>query len=292
MTLNAPYNSVHFQYGLSNFYGKKAYPSYEESESTHFLIDNLQCGTLYHYRAVSVYRQFLSTVLFNESYSYGDDKTFTTLPCSSPPPSTAPIQWSTDIGGNGHWYERFNGQVTWDEARRIAKALGGELATITSEAENNWVYENLFGYTYEEFPIFCFWLGGSDEQNEGNWTWVTGEPWQYAHWMAGEPSNNASSIGKTDENYLAYWNNSSEWNDLPRDFRSHQETQISIGGFIVEYEYLTQNCTANYSQDGQLHIPCVSVPNPVGGTTVYEVDMQQKPPAFIFEVDLNTLKLR
>jgi hypothetical protein len=47
------------------------------------------------------------------------------------------IQWAVEDGGNGHYYEGFDATVTWSEANRLAKALGGHLATVTSDEEND-----------------------------------------------------------------------------------------------------------------------------------------------------------
>ena len=52
------------------------------------------------------------------------------------------------------------------------------------------------------------------------------------------------------------------------------------------------DCMATYSLNGQVHIPCISVPDAFGGTTVYEVKMQQQPGALAFDLDLNSVKLR
>jgi hypothetical protein len=49
---------------------------------------------------------------------------------------------------------------------------------------------------------------------------------------------------------------------------------------------------ATYSVDGKVHIPCISVPDAFGGTTVYDVTMQQQSGSFTFELDLNSVKPR
>jgi agmatine deiminase len=56
---------------------------------------------------------------------------------------------------------------------------------------------------------------------------------------------------------------------------------------------LTSECLATYSPvEGKLHIPCVQVPGPVGGTVVYEVYLQQRFPNFEFVLDLNSVTPR
>ena len=34
-----------------------------------------------------------------------------------------------------------------------------------------------------------YWLGGTDEKNEGVWEWITGEAWKFTKWAANEPNN-------------------------------------------------------------------------------------------------------
>jgi len=126
------------------------------------------------------------------------------------------IQWKVEDGGNGHYYEGFEVAVTWSEANRLAKALGGHLATITSDAENRWVFDNV--------GQFYYWLGGTDALDEGNWTWVTGEEWVYERWGSTQPDN---AQGK--EHFLHYWRKPYDygWNDHLGTFQGN--------GFIVEY---------------------------------------------------------
>ncbi|EDN69700.1 secreted protein [Beggiatoa sp. PS] len=52
------------------------------------------------------------------------------------------------------------------------------------------------------------------------------------------------------------------------------------------------DCMATYSLDGTVHIPCISVPDAFGGTTVYDVQMQQQSGAFTFDLDLTSVKPR
>ena len=54
----------------------------------------------------------------------------------------APVQWDAGSGGNGHYYEAVQvpDGVSWTAASALANGAGGYLATITSEAENNFVF--------------------------------------------------------------------------------------------------------------------------------------------------------
>lgn len=89
---------------------------------------------------------------------------------------------------NGHWYQRFDETMTWHNAKSHCESLGGHLATITSQQENDFVYNNLASTS----PHIS-WLGATDEAQEGIWKWITGEDWNYTNWdtswYPGEPSN-------------------------------------------------------------------------------------------------------
>ncbi len=99
------------------------------------------------------------------------------------------------------------GSCTWEQARQDAEKRGGYLATITSEVEWQLILKTA------NLPDAWIWIGGTDQQEEGKWQWVTGEPWGYTRWSSGEP-NNANN-----EDYLHIWPKHSQgghsqgWND-------------------------------------------------------------------------------
>ena len=58
------------------------------------------------------------------------------------------------------------------------------------------------------------WLGGSDADSEGDWTWADGSTWGYTNWRSSEPNGNpVEPNGNVIENYLAM-NIDGSWNDL------------------------------------------------------------------------------
>ena len=151
------------------------------------------------------------------------------------------LQWKVEDGGNGHYYEGFEANVIWSQANKLAKALGGHLVTITSDAENRWVFDNV-GKLY-------YLLGGTDALEEGKWTWVTNEKWEYDRWDNGQPN------GGGNQNFLTYYNTPYAWHDVQGSYNAK--------GFIVEYENAgsstqptPQTCqAATLSNDLKLHIP-------------------------------------
>jgi len=75
--------------------------------------------------------------------------------------------------------------MTCPEAMDLAKRMGGHLATIEDEAEN----ECLRLLSLRGGPSPQPWIGFSDEGHEGDWRWVTGERVGYLAWNPGEPNN-------------------------------------------------------------------------------------------------------
>jgi hypothetical protein len=112
---------------------------------------------------------------------------------------------------NGHSYYRSTGSMTWTDARQACINMGGHLVTVTTAAENNFIF-NLWP---------SGWIGLTDEVSEGTWRWVTGEPYTWGNWNWGEP-NNAGN-----EDYIQFVGNG-QWNDLPN---------VSLP-YVLEFEYI------------------------------------------------------
>ncbi|SYZ74407.1 exported hypothetical protein [Candidatus Zixiibacteriota bacterium] len=117
----------------------------------------------------------------------------------------------------GHYYEKvlIPPNMTWQQCRDSAISLGGYLATATSKTENDFIAS--LAYPFDTF------LGGTDEDSEGNWHWISIEPWQFTAWRAGEPNNHWE-----DEDYVGLSPLDSLWNDMRNWF-------IDAQAMIVEY---------------------------------------------------------
>ena len=106
---------------------------------------------------------------------------------------------------NGHAYQRFDTSLTWSDAKAACEGLGAHLATITSQAENDWVV-----YHMTADADLSVWIGGTDQAQDGVWEWVTGEPWNYTNWHPDEPNNFCGG-----ESYVTLWGIETprRWND-------------------------------------------------------------------------------
>lgn len=70
---------------------------------------------------------------------------------------------------------------SWSEAQQIAVQLGGNLATISSEEEQQYIEINLAEGRR-------LWIGLNDADGNGVFTWVSGEPLTYTNWQRGFPN--------------------------------------------------------------------------------------------------------
>jgi hypothetical protein len=97
--------------------------------------------------------------------------------------------------------------LSWTTAQAVAVANGGNLVTINNLTEQNWLIST--------FGNSLFWIGLTDQDTEGVWQWISGEPVTYTNWAPGEPNQ----FGNED---YAVMNEGAlgSWNDLPNLYAS------------------------------------------------------------------------
>lgn len=147
---------------------------------------------------------------------------------------------------NGHYYEYVPVPVTWQQAkfeaesRVLTNGWRGHLVTMQDASENAFVTALVSNPN-------C-WIGGFQPAGSvepgGGWRWVTGEPFSYLNWLAGEPNeagaSNEDSILMDGANYF----NPGKWSDL--------NGATATTGYVVEYEpqTLDNGLVARYAFDG------------------------------------------
>lgn len=128
------------------------------------------------------------------------------------------------FGPDGHWYQAVAvpGGIAWESADAAARATGGMLVSITSAAENQYVFSLIDkpdiwgGGAFVAGP----WIGGvqipGSPEPLGGWTWTSGEPFAFDAWTPGEPNNGG---GLRQEDRICFWSispgRSPTWNDYP-----------------------------------------------------------------------------
>ncbi|WP_182868094.1 lectin-like protein [Rhodopirellula sp. JC639] len=152
-----------------------------------------------------------------------------------------PIQWTTQQGGNGHYYQLvvLDRPISWHEAalkamRLYHNGLPGHLVTVTSAEEDRFLIDKVI----QDVAQRGIWIGLTDVLRESHFRWVTGEPLEYSNW-ASYPSQQPDNYREADwhggEDYGMYtsfvdhqpW----AWNDLSVD-SIHEK----ISAFLVEFE--------------------------------------------------------
>ncbi|NND44348.1 MAG: hypothetical protein HKN58_03420 [Xanthomonadales bacterium] len=167
----------------------------------------------------------------------------------------SPARSATLCPDTGHYYDFVLSYCNqpWSEAKNLAEAAGGYLATVTSAAEQ------LCMATIQGGGWAAYWAGASDAASEGQWRWVTGPEgaenggagrqfWQggpaqfggttttpdfYANWFP--PPTYAEPNNAGNEDYMS-WNAgggigsfNNHWNDVP-------PTNSAVCGYTVEWD--------------------------------------------------------
>src|SRR6187401_188807 len=142
-----------------------------------------------------------------------------------------------------HSYQLITNTLTWNQAKEDAERRGGHLATITSQAELNHITGLALGFP----SIGSYWLGATDQEQEGVWRWVTGEPWEFTFWNVGEPNNTGG-----EHHLVADIHHGHLWNDAGRDgsTASHYLLEIDNAPFTSHtYRLVTNTLTWHQAKE-------------------------------------------
>lgn len=121
---------------------------------------------------------------------------------------------------NGHTYVYIDRKINWHEAETFCRLMGGHLADILSAEEDAAIYSYITGVCDGSA-----YFGLSDYDQEGTFTWCTGEPFTYANWNKSEPNGQDEY-----EDYVMYYSHYTDgtWND--DDYRK------DVAGYICEWD--------------------------------------------------------
>ena len=95
-------------------------------------------------------------------------------------------------------------ESSWSAAEARAVAVGGHLATIRSYEEQHFLIE-----AFQSTARSRFWIGLSDQAQEGTYVWTSGEPLRYfdwnATWFPGQGTADEDFVGIDLSWYQSHW---------------------------------------------------------------------------------------
>ena len=141
---------------------------------------------------------------------------------------------------NGHYYKVYTDATSWIDAKNKCELLGGHLATITSEEEDDFTYKLM---EFEGINKVLFGLYNAGDSEMPNWCWVTNEPLNYTRWGDGEPNYDYNGT----EAYGGYY--CGAWNDYRND---------EVGAYICEWDsipYKSIEYHITYNANGGSNAP-------------------------------------
>ena len=144
----------------------------------------------------------------------------------------APVQF-----GAGNHYELITVAADWTSARDAAanatfNGVNGHLATITSQAENDFIAGALGAFNRA-------WIGGSDATAEGDWEWVVGPEAGDLFWIGGNSGMPPPGGAYNNWNRPGEPNNaggSEHYTELLGGGGWNDQSASDVLQYIVEYE--------------------------------------------------------
>ena len=113
-----------------------------------------------------------------------------------------------DWEANGqHCYFWSKHNTSWFEADRFCRKRGAHLASVTSNATNDYILRGL-AKSRTAYTSNTLWIGGTDREVEGVWTWTDGSAWEFTYWGYHRPGRDNNR-----QNCLQYDNYNQKWWD-------------------------------------------------------------------------------
>ena len=135
--------------------------------------------------------------------------------------------WITNTNSfmyEGHYYRTVGKMATFKKAKELCEAADAYLVEPDTEAENVYVHDKM----HEAFYGKWRYIGGSDEETEGDWKWgENGGSVSFTNWWPGEPNNKYGE----DCMEMRYWG---KWNDVDCYNDNHYICERSVDNEIID----------------------------------------------------------
>ncbi len=180
------------------------------------------------------------------------------------------------IDGTTHWYDvvPLGPGANWTEALHRAHALGGYLATITSNEEAEFVFRLIDDPAFwtqasPSAPLIGPWIGAvqsvAGPEPAGGWRWASAEAFAYTAWAPGQPDN-----GRGVEDRIHYLGTNTTRRG---DWADAAPTSTEPVAFVIEYSGPTApQTTGLMTATHPLSQPGYTLFHPRSGTDHYLID--------------------
>merc|ERR1719215_1960357 len=118
--------------------------------------------------------------------------------------TSAPIPMYCESGNCYNYEVLTDTGRNWNDARSACQVLLGDLASINSEEE----WQFVKGILTSSGVTSGVWLGASDSTTEDTWVWTDGSPVTYTDWRSSQPNHDGNCLFT----YIG-WN--WQWGDYP-----------------------------------------------------------------------------
>ena len=123
-------------------------------------------------------------------------------------------------------YHLFNEKKNWNDAEHVCQGQhGGHLAAVTNQEIHDYI--NRKGK--------AVWVGGTDEQHEGGWSWSDCSDWKFTKWRGFTPhidltifSLQQPNGGRGENCLILRYNNHNEWHDFNCNEHRHFVCSIRL----------------------------------------------------------------
>ncbi|CAG2219741.1 unnamed protein product [Mytilus edulis] len=131
-------------------------------------------------------------------------------------------------------------QVSWDDARKSCRSLGGDLVMIKDSAKQKFILDSLI---FEHWNTQNIWIGATDKAKEGDWRWIDGSQVTYGNFANGQGNNHNTrrfifSDGSNEDCALIRRSDGGLWHDYP--------CALGLGSLGYHYTYACEFTRSGY----------------------------------------------
>ena len=107
----------------------------------------------------------------------------------------------TWVQNGDHCYYWSITKANWAKAEKHCNYCKGHLASVTSEATNEFIVSEI-----KKQNTAMLWIGGSDKEEQGNWKWTDQSPWSFDNWAGNQTSQGGNCLCYNGTTITPKWN--------------------------------------------------------------------------------------